>query len=256
MIDHHPLIMFLLLPLAAYVIGATPFAFIIARGKGIDLRKVGSGNIGATNCGRVCGWQWGCLCFALDVAKGLLPVLIAGMLLRPERSAAVATVFGPPQFSIGWLLTGYDATATKFGPPPWVPSPVEQAAWLLTGCCAIAGHILPFWLRFRGGKGVATALGVVLGIWPFFTAAGVVALGVWVIVTLISRYVSLGSIAAAAAFLPVFVAMNWPPTGLWPMAAFAAAMAGLIIFRHRTNISRILAGTENKIGGGPKRSAG
>jgi glycerol-3-phosphate acyltransferase PlsY len=230
MIDH-PLIMFLLLPLAAYVIGATPFAFIIARGKGIDLRKVGSGNVGATNCGRACGWQWGCLCFALDVAKGLLPVLIVGALLRPERAPG-------------------DATAVR-----WVPSVMQQTAWLLTGCCTIAGHILPFWLRFRGGKGVATALGVVLGI-PYLSGAGFIALVVWAVVTRISRYVSLGSIAAAAAFLPVFVALNWPPTALWPMAAFAAAMAGLIIFRHRTNISRILAGTENKIGGGPKCSAG
>ena len=232
MIDHHPLIMFLLLPLAAYVIGATPFAFIIARGKGIDLRKVGSGNVGATNCGRACGWPWGCLCFALDVAKGLLPVVIVGMLLRPEPAPG-------------------DATVVR-----WVPSAMQQTAWLLTGYCAIVGHIFPFWLRFRGGKGVATALGVVLGIWPFFAVAALAALGAWIIVTLISRYVSLGSIVAAATFLPVFVAMNWPPTGLWPMATFAAAMAGLIIFRHRTNISRILAGTENKIGGGPKRSAG
>jgi len=236
MIDH-PLIMFGLLPPAAYVIGATPFAFIIARGKGIDLRKVGSGNVGATNCGRACGRGWGYLCFALDVAKGLLPVLIVGMMLRPE-----------------WAPGG--AAAAKPGGQPWVPGAIQQAAWLLTGCCAIMGHVLPFWLRFRGGKGVATALGVVLGIWPFFTLAGLAALGVWIIVTLVSRYVSLGSIAAAGVFLPAFAAFNWPPTALWPMAAFAAAMAGLIVFRHRANISRLLAGTENKIGSGPKRSAG
>jgi len=233
MIDH-PLIMFVLLPLAAYAIGATPFAFIIARGKGIDLRKVGSGNVGATNCGRACGRGWGYLCFALDVAKGLAPVLIAGMLLRPQGASAIET---------------------KFGPPAWVPSASEQAAWLLTGCCAIAGHVLPFWLRFRGGKGVATALGVVLGIWPFFTAAGEVALGVWVIVTLITRYVSLGSIAAALAFVPAFLWL-WPRKELWPMTVFSAAMCTLIIYRHRANISRLLAGTENKIGGGPKRPAG
>jgi glycerol-3-phosphate acyltransferase PlsY len=235
---HHPLIMFVLLPLAAYVIGATPFAFIIARGKGIDLRKVGSGNIGATNCGRACGWQWGYLCFALDVAKGLLPVVIVGMMLRPE-----------------WPCD--EALIVKLGGQPrvWVPSAIQQAAWLLTGCCAIMGHICTFWLRFRGGKGVATALGVVLGIWPIFTFAGVIALGVWIIVTLISRYVSLGSIVAALAFLAVCAAQTWRRTELWPMATFAAAMAGLIIFRHRTNISRILAGTENKIGS-PKRSAG
>jgi glycerol-3-phosphate acyltransferase PlsY len=227
--------MFGLLPLAAYVIGATPFAFIIARGKGIDLRKVGSGNVGATNCGRACGRPWGLLCFALDVAKGLAPVLIVGMMLRPD---------------------GYDeALAVKLGGQPWVPTTMQQAAWLLTGCCAIMGHVFPFWLRFRGGKGVATALGVVLGIWPFFTFAGAIALVVWIIVALISRYVSLASIVAALAFVPAFLWL-WPDKELWPMTAFAAAMCVLIIFRHRANISRLLAGTENKIGGGPKRSAG
>lgn len=252
---YHPLILFVLLPLAAYVIGATPFAFIIARGKGIDLRKVGSGNVGATNCGRACGRQWGYLCFALDVAKGLIPVLIVGWMLRTDWAYydVVAPMSGPP--TICWLLMGFDAEAVKLGAPKWVPTIAQQAAWLLTGCCAIAGHVFPFWLRFRGGKGVATSLGVVLGIWPFFTAAGVVALGVWVIVTLVSRYVSLGSIVAALAFVPAFLWL-WPRKELWPMATFAAAMAGLIIFRHRTNISRILAGTENKIGSGPKRSAG
>lgn len=235
MIDR-PLIMFGLLPLAAYLIGATPFALLIARGKGIDLRKVGSGNVGATNCGRACGRGWGFLCFALDVAKGLAPVLIVGMMLRQD---------------------GYDETlVVRLGGQPWVPSPVEQAAWLLTGCCAILGHIFSFWLRFRGGKGVATALGVVLGIWPFFTLAGVIALFVWITVTLVSRYVSLGSIVAALAFLAVCVAQTWRRTELWPMATFASAMAGLLIFRHRANISRLLAGTENKIGGGPRKPAG
>jgi len=227
MIDS-PLIILVLFPLAAYVIGATPFGFIIARANGVDLRKVGSGNVGATNCGRVCGRGWGYLCFALDVAKGMLPVVIVGVLLRTEGALD-------------------EATALKLGAQPWAPSLMQQTAWVLTGCCAIAGHIFSFWLRFRGGKGVATALGVVLGIWPYFTLAGLGALCVWVVVTLISRYVSLGSIAAAAAFLPAFAAINWPPTALWPMAAFAAGMVALIVLRHRGNISRLIAGTENKI---------
>jgi len=226
MIDN-PLMMLVLLPLVAYVIGATPFGFIIARAKGKDLRKAGSGNVGATNCGRVCGRGWGCLCFTLDVAKGLLPVAAVGILLRPA---------------------GFFTETT-------VPSIMQQTAWLLTGCCAIAGHVFSFWLGFRGGKGVATALGVVLGIWPYFTLAGLVALGVWVVVVLITRYVSLGSIVAAVAFLPAFAVQNWPPMALWPMATFAAAMVALIILRHRGNISRLIAGTENKIGSGKKPSA-
>ncbi len=216
MIDH-PLILLVLCPLAAYVIGSTPFGVIIARSKGIDLRKHGSGNVGATNCGRVCGRAWGYLCFLLDVSKGLLPVLL-----------------------VGWLIRWRDAAP--------VPGLLRQTAWLLTGCGAIAGHVLSFWLKFRGGKGVATALGVVLGVWPYFTGAGLIALGIWIVVTLASRYVSVGSITAAVAFLPLFAAWNWPPTALWPMGVFAALMVLLILLRHRANVARLLTGTENKIG--------
>ena len=221
----NPLILLAVLPIAAYVLGATPFGFLIARGNGVDLRKVGSGNVGATNCGRACGRPWGYLCFALDVAKGMVPVLIAGALMRTN-----------------WL-----SQDQKMGPAQWIPTAAEQAAWLLTGCCAILGHVFPFWLKFRGGKGVATSLGVVLGIWPFFTVAGIVALGIWVIFVLTTRYVSLASIAAAMAFVPAFLWL-WPKKELWPMAAFAGAMCALIFIRHRSNISRLLAGTENKIG--------
>lgn len=212
-----PLILLLVLPLAAYVVGATPFGFLIARWRGHDLRKHGSGNVGATNCGRVCGRNWGMLCFLLDVAKGLLPVLLTGWLVRSA---------GPAR----------------------TPCLLHQAGWLLVGCGAIAGHVFTFWLGFRGGKGVATALGVVLGVWPYFTFAGLIALGVWIAVTLASRYVSLGSIVAAVAFLPAFALLNWPPTDLWPMGAFAALMVAMILLRHRANIARLLKGTENRIG--------
>ena len=210
-----PAILLAVLPLAAYVVGSTPFGVLLARAHGVDLRKVGSGNVGATNCGRALGWRWGALCFALDVSKGLLPVLLVGWLVRPPAGA---------------------------------PGLLAQAAWLLTGCGAIAGHVFSFWLRFRGGKGVATALGVVLGVWPYFTVAGLISLAVWIAVTLTSRYVSLGSITAAAAFLPAFTLLNWPPTNLWPMTLFAALMIALIVVRHRGNIARLLKGTESKIG--------
>ena len=219
-----PFILLVVLPLAAYAIGSTPFGVLIARSRGRDLRMAGSGNVGATNCGRVCGRRWGYLCFVLDVAKGLVPVLL-----------------------VGWVIRGAAAGAT--------PPEMHQAAWLLVGCGAIAGHVFSFWLRFRGGKGVATALGVVLGVWPYFTWAGLICLGVWVVVTLASRYVSLGSIVAAVAFLPIFALLNWPPTDLWPMGLFAAAMAGLILVRHRGNIGRLLKGTENKIGSSRTKSS-
>jgi glycerol-3-phosphate acyltransferase PlsY len=215
-----PIVLLGVLPLAAYVIGSTPFGVMIARAHGVDLRKAGSGNVGATNCGRVLGRKWGGLCFVLDVSKGFLSVLLTGLLVRPADG---------------------------------VPGVLAQAAWLLVGCGAIAGHVFSFWLKFRGGKGVATALGVVVGIWPYFTLAGLIALGLWIAVTLASRYVSVGSIAAAVAFLPAFAVLNWSRLGqVWPMGVFAAAMVVLILVRHRSNIRRLLAGTESKIGAGKR----
>jgi glycerol-3-phosphate acyltransferase PlsY len=225
----NPWILFLVLPLAAYVIGATPFGVLLARAKGVDLRKSGSGNTGATNVGRVLGRRWGYACFVLDVAKGLLPVLAVGAMLRPAQAPGAAAAY---------------------------PEIASQAAWLLVACGAICGHVFSFYLGFRGGKGVATGLGVVLGIWPYFTVPGLAALAIWVAVTLATRYVSAGSIVAAAAFVPLVAGYcmirHWPPAELWPLLLFASAMVILIIVRHRTNISRLLHGAENKIGGGPK----
>jgi len=214
---NNPLLMFLAMPLAAYVIGSTPSGVIIARSKGVDLRKVGSGNVGATNVGRTLGRKWGYICFVLDVLKGLLPVLAAGVLLGTMHKDAL-------------------------------PDAPRQAAWLLVGCGAIMGHVLSFWLRFHGGKGVATGLGVVLGLYPYFTLAGLAALGLWVIVTLTTRYVCVGSIVAAIAFVPLVIVFNLARfTQLWPMVTFAAAMCVLIVFLHRGNIRRLMNGTENKI---------
>ncbi len=213
MIDH-PWVLFGLVPLGAYLVGATPVGFLVARAKGVDIRTEGSGNVGATNVGRVLGRKWGVLCFMLDVAKGFAPVFLATLLTRDTT------------------LSG----------------PARQGVWLLAGLGAVLGHVLSFWLRFRGGKGVATSLGVVLGVWPHLALPGLIALAVWVTVVLVSRYVSLASLAAAAAFLPAFVAVNWPVHDDWPLGAFAATMVVLIFVRHRSNIARLLAGTENKVG--------
>jgi glycerol-3-phosphate acyltransferase PlsY len=210
------ILLMVVLPLVGYVIGATPFGVLIARGRGVNLRKVGSGNVGATNVGRALGRKWGYVCFFLDVAKGLAPTLITGVLLRREGD---------------------------------FPTLTHQLIWLGVGFGAIAGHVFSFYLKFRGGKGVATSMGVVLGIFPYFTYPGLCALGVWIGVTLFSRYVSLGSVAAAVSFVPLFVAFRrGQVAALWPLCAFAGAMVGLIIIRHRGNIVRLLSGTENKIG--------
>ncbi len=126
--------------LAAYLIGAIPFGLLIGRLRGMDIRQAGSGNIGATNVARLLGARWGALAFALDVLKGLIPVLVAGRALEPFVPSAPT-------------------------PAPWWLYPV----WLTVGLACVVGHILPVYLRLRGGKGVSTSLGVVLGLWPIFT---------------------------------------------------------------------------------------
>lgn len=204
-------------PLAGYLVGSIPFGFLIGRARGVDLLRTGSGNVGATNVARVVGRWWGYVCFVLDVGKGLAPVLLAGVVLR---------------------RTGL--------------TPLEQLAWMGVALGCILGHVFSVWLGFRGGKGVATSLGVVLGFWPYFTLPGLAAFALWAAVTLLSRHVSLGSIVAAAAFAPLFIAhcllRGWPLADTWPLLAFAVAMAVLVIYRHRANIRRLLEGTEGKIG--------
>ncbi|MFP4104796.1 MAG: glycerol-3-phosphate 1-O-acyltransferase PlsY [Phycisphaerae bacterium] len=215
----HPALLLIVFPVLAYVIGSTSFGAIIARLKGINLREHGSGNIGATNVGRVLGRKWGILCFFLDATKGFAPTLAVVQLTHGAGT----------------------------------PEPMIQVAWLLTGSSAILGHVFSFWLKGKGGKGVATSLGVVLGVFPYFTLPGLIAFGLWILVVLVTRYVSLASVLAALSFLPAFFALHWPGLDYWPMVSFAAAMMLLIIVRHRSNIRRLLNGTESKIGAGKKQ---
>lgn len=183
----------------AYLVGSIPFGVIVARARGVDLRAVGSGNIGATNVSRALGRPLGVLVFALDALKGALPALLAGPEMAP-----------------------------------------------FAGGAAILGHVFPCWLRFRGGKGVATASGAFIVILPVPT---VVAAVVWVGTVLLTRYVSLGSILGSAALPTVALAL-----GAGPMpTGFALAVAVLVWVRHRGNIRRLLAGTENRVGGGRGR---
>jgi glycerol-3-phosphate acyltransferase PlsY len=123
---------------------------------------------------------------------------------------------------------------------------------LTVGIAAILGHIFPVYLKFKGGKGVATSLGVAFGLWPYYTICAFVALGVWVIVVLTWRYVSLASIVASIAFavtlfLIVLLTPGWDFVNLWPLLIAAAAIPLMVIIRHRENIKRLLAGTESKI---------
>jgi glycerol-3-phosphate acyltransferase PlsY len=201
---------------AAYLLGSVPFAFLIARAHGKDLRTIGSGNIGATNLARALGRKWGYLCFALDVLKGLVPMVVVG------------AVIGVPDNAVFLSL------------------------WLVVGLAAILGHVFPVYLHFRGGKGVATSFGVALGLWPYFTLSALIALVVWIAFVLIWRYVSLASICAAATFpmvlvLGILALPTWHSTNVWPLLIAAVAIPVLVIVRHRENIRRLTAGTENKI---------
>jgi len=206
--------------IAAYLLGSIPFGLVIARAHGKDLRSIGSGNIGATNVARALGKKWAYLCFVLDMLKGLLPM----------------------------LLTKLEIGNSRFG----IPTAIGLWLWIAVGCAAILGHIFPVYLRFRGGKGVATSLGVALGLWPYFTICAAAALAVWVPMVLIWRYVSLASIAASIAFAAVLILAislipQWNFADLWPLLIAAIAIPLMVIIRHRENIKRLLAGTENKI---------
>jgi glycerol-3-phosphate acyltransferase PlsY len=202
--------------IGAYLLGAVPFGLLIAAGHGIDLRKVGSGNIGATNLSRALGKRWAYVCFVLDLAKGLLPMLAAGV----------------------WLC---DLAGT-----------VGLMARLAVGCAAVIGHIFPVYLRFKGGKGVATSFGVAIGLWPYYTICAAAALLVWIIFLLIWRYVSLASLAAAVAFpvvlvLAITIVPGWRFAELWPLLIVATGIPILVFVRHSQNIVRLLAGTESKV---------
>lgn len=199
----------------AYLVGSIPFGLIVGKLKGIDPRTAGSGNIGATNLGRLLGGKYFALVFTLDLLKGLLPMLAAAILLR-----------GLPTHQKPYLL------------------------WMAVGMAAVLGHLFPIYLKFKGGKGVATSAGVVLGLWPFYTLPGVAAVLVFLITFKLSRTVSLGSIASCVAFPIAFIviglAMGWPVFGKQlPLLVFATLLSGLIIYRHRSNIARLLNGTEN-----------
>jgi glycerol-3-phosphate acyltransferase PlsY len=206
----------------AYLLGSIPFGLLIARAHGKDLRSIGSGNIGATNVSRALGRKWAYVCFALDVLKGLVPMLATLALAKP-LSASSQT----------------DQVVVLF-------------LWLAVGCAAILGHIFPLYLKFKGGKGVATSFGVALGLWPYYTICAAFAMAVWVAAVLMWRYVSLASIAAAVTFplaliAAIWLTPAWTFAALWPLLLAAIAIPLMVIIRHRENVKRLLAGTESKI---------
>ena len=191
----------------SYLIGAIPFGYLIGRMYGIDIRKVGSGNIGATNVTRAVGPKAGKICFFLDFLKGALPTLVAQQLS---------------------------------GCPVWLP--------LVAGMCALLGHTFPIYLKFKGGKGVSTAAGSAIALAPIPL---VIAFAIWGVTFFISRYVSLASILASIA-LPILAYLmkvfniGSVTARSWYTLGFFIAIGLLSVIRHRENIQRLIAGTENR----------
>jgi acyl phosphate:glycerol-3-phosphate acyltransferase len=194
---------------AGYLLGSIPFGLLFGRFAGVDVREHGSKNIGATNVWRVCGAKFGLPVFILDAGKGVGAVLLGQ-----------------------WLAWRFE------GNPQW--------AAIAGAMACVLGHSFPAWLKFKGGKGVATSLGVLLAMIP---VESVSAFAVWGLVFYTSRYVSLASIVAAAS-LGIFAAaaqlLGWGRG--WPYAGFAIFAGVLVIVRHKANIQRLLAGTENRFG--------
>lgn len=196
----------------AYLLGSIPFGYLIVRGSGGgDVRETGSGGTGATNVTRRAGRGAGVVTLALDALKGAAAVAIARWLIAPMDAA-------------GWWVVAAAAVA------------------------AVLGHIFPVWLKFRGGKGVATGLGAFVVLAPLAVAGVAV---VFLLIVWRTRYVSLGSITGAA-LLPLFVWL-WGSrstethVGLAPLVAAAVAASAFVIFMHRANIKRLREGTENKL---------
>jgi glycerol-3-phosphate acyltransferase PlsY len=188
-----------LLVICSYLLGSVPSGFIVGKLSGLDVRKAGSGNIGATNVARLLGKKGGVLTLIADTAKGIIPVFAVQQMGLSDRIAA------------------------------------------LVGIAAFLGHLYPIFLKFKGGKGVATALGVLLGLAPLAT---IILLGVFAAVAFTTRIVSLSSIITAVA----------APLVLWlfyyssPYIVMTAFMAIMIVFRHYGNIQRLLKGTEPRFG--------
>jgi glycerol-3-phosphate acyltransferase PlsY len=198
-----------LVVIVAYLLGSIPFGYLIVRAReGADVRETGSGGTGATNVTRRAGKIAGVLTLVCDALKGLGAVLLARWLATPD-------------FGINWTVAA-------------------------AAIAVMLGHIFPVWLGFRGGKGVATGVGVFLALSPMAIACS---LALFVPIVVLTRYISLGSIVAAAAFpifVWVFITMDRIPGQQAPLVTAAVLGAGLIVVMHRDNIRRLRNGTENR----------
>lgn len=211
--------LWIVMAVVAFLCGSIPFGLLIGKARGIDVREHGSKNIGATNVRRVLGSRAGNLCLALDILKGLIP------------TAAAGTLTG--------AMTASDLAAS------------ETWWWLGVMAASVLGHMFSPWVGFKGGKGIATGLGALVGVFPYLTGAAAIALVIWLVSTRVTRYVGVSSCLAAISL----------PGGYWltslalgrgesslPFLVVTSALALLVVYKHRGNLSRTLAGTEHRIG--------
>ncbi len=196
---------YLFVAIGAYLLGSFPSGYVIARSRGVDLRREGSGNIGATNALRVLGKKLGYLCFALDIGKGTLAVALA-------QSVAA------PAFGLDRTLAG-----------------------ILAAICVLLGHTFPVWLGFKGGKGIATSGGIALALFP--PIVFVVSILSWIVVFFATRIVSIASLVATTV-LGSTLGLLWLRGGDGTLALVGGAMCVLVFWLHRANISRLMQGTE------------
>jgi len=204
---------YILTAIVAYLLGSIPTGYVVARARGIDIRTVGSGNIGATNAFRVLGKPAGIFVLLVDALKGFVACRFVGLLLHRALLNAFIEP-GTTEFEIHQIIGGFSA---------------------------ILGHNYTCWLKFKGGKGIATSAGVVLALLPMALA---VAAGVWIVLFVTTRYVSVASIGGAAV-LPLAA---WWAGRSTTLIVVAVAISALAIYKHRSNIQRLLAGTENRFG--------
>ena len=206
------LIGYLAAAVVAYLLGSIPTGYLVARARGIDIRSAGSGNIGATNAFRVLGRTAGTIVLTVDVIKG----------------------FAACFFVAGVAFACFGASRPETGLS-------REKLALVTGFTAVLGHIYTCWLRFKGGKGVATTAGVMLAWAPWVLVIGVAS---WLLVFVLSRYVSLASMVAAVV-LPVASLLTHAGAAITVVTAVIGALA---IYKHRANLKRLLAGTEHRFG--------
>lgn len=233
----------LVLCVLAFACGSIPFGLLVGKAKGINVLEQGSKNIGATNVGRLLGKKFAILVFALDALKGLIPVLIAGWYL-----GALSSIRQLATTTSQFVLPGFEAITGWY--------------WAAVAIFAVLGHMFSPFVKFKGGKGVATGFGALAGLFPIVTLPALLAIIVWYLVMKTTRYVSVASIVAAGlvpmltiAFPLAARALGYCSIIFWqamlPFVTMTGLLGLLVIVKHKPNIQRLLAGTENKVGAKP-----